>query len=456
MKTNTLYAGDANCEFEANITNTWSSYITDEVRWGTEVVSMTEDAKLAFIEAMQNGDVSVSQVTWQQTSSRVGKYVTVYFSEDKTSNLEWSGAVSTRGYQYGLLIGCNGGLDTAHPTPYLFLTPTYNSPGTLSQNSGGSSPVVTNFFTTVTQNLPTGYAGVSIMTQPTGTKYVAMGDSFSSGEGSFNYDLPGGDCHRSTDSYAYYLKNNLPLETLDFVACSGAVSDDFFHQNSANPMEDAQLDHLNHDTQVVTLTIGGNDMGFANVMNECAKYGDHPGYGCSSDSTLTNTMNDRLAALDGTASTAMYIDGREIHSLSSIIEEIADNAPNASIYIAGYPKLFGSSTSYFDADSSAPGGYKCASFPASFSYADAQWMNDWADDINSAISGAVDDAVLSSIDAHYVSPALFDSHGLCDSGGSWINWVFLDSFDHSKSESFHPTPTGMSLGYGLIFETTIS
>lgn len=457
--TNSLYAGDANCEFETNITNTWSSYITDESRWGDEVVSMTEDAKSAFIEAMENGDVSVSQVSWQQTSTRVGKYITVYFSEAETSNLVWSqsnNAVSVTGYQYSMLIGCNSGIDATHPTVYLFSTPSSSTTGTLSQNNGSSSPVITNFFTTATQNRPSGYDGLSIATQPIGTKYVAMGDSFSSGEGSFNYNLPGAGCHRSTDSYVYYLMDNLPLEPVDFVACSGAVTDDLFHQNPVNTMEDAQLGHLTQDTEVVTLTIGGNDMGFVGVMNECAEYGDHHGYGCSSNSTLINTMNDRLAALNGTANTTMFIDGREIHSISAVLGEIATKAPNASIYIAGYPKLFGSSTSYFDAESTAPGGYECAAFPAGFSYTDAQWMNDWADDINTVINAAVSGAVLNGIDVHYVSPALFDGHGLCDSGVSWMNWVYLDDLEHVKPESFHPTPSGMSLGYGLIFEATMS
>ncbi|MEO5949915.1 MAG: SGNH/GDSL hydrolase family protein [Candidatus Saccharimonadales bacterium] len=468
MKTNTLYAGDANCEFEDNITNTWSSYITDETRWGGEVVSMTEDAKLAFVEAMVDGDVSVSQVSWQQTSTRVGKYVTVYFSEDKTSYLDWSGwnnALSVKGYQYGLLIGCNSGIDTLHPTVYLFSTPAFSTTGTLSQNTGSSSPIVTNFFTNATQNLPTGYAGVSIVTQPSGTKYVAMGDSYSSGEGSLNYDLPGGDCHRSSSSYPYYLVNNqpiplAPLVPLDFVACSGAITDDLFNSNSINTAEDAQMSHLKADTAVVTLTIGGNDIGFTDATNACADYTTHSGYSCATNSSLSSAISSRMSAFeDSTVHVNAPGQNRPIHSLSSVLSAIVTAAPNAKIYIAGYPHLFGASTSNYEYDGDAPGAYKCIVTHGigpvvAFAYSDAQWLNDKVDELNQIVSDAVDN--LANPDVLYVSPSTFDTHGLCDSSSSYLNDIHFTGFNTVKSESLHPNVDGITYGYGVAFEAKIN
>jgi flagellar hook assembly protein FlgD/fibronectin type 3 domain-containing protein len=129
---------------------------------------------------------------------------------------------------------------------------------------------------------------------PIGTgpsRYVALGDSFSSGEGVPVFE-PNTDeapiwlsgsitewmglntCHRSArGSYSRILSASPPpgtlLEPATFAACSGAVTADLLEPNAANPGEPAQVDAVNDFTDLVTLTMGGNDVDFAGIAGSC-------------------------------------------------------------------------------------------------------------------------------------------------------------------------------------------
>lgn len=118
---------------------------------------------------------------------------------------------------------------------------------------------------------------------PGGRPYVAMGDSYSSGEGAgkrgqsggFSY-LPGTDtgtnrCHRSVAAYAPVVTAAMgadPSQALDFRACSGAVIADVRGPNARNG-EAPQVDGLGSETVFASLTIGGNDVGFAPILTAC-------------------------------------------------------------------------------------------------------------------------------------------------------------------------------------------
>ncbi|HSW78005.1 MAG TPA: hypothetical protein VLG36_04360 [Candidatus Chromulinivoraceae bacterium] len=111
-----------------------------------------------------------------------------------------------------------------------------------------------------------GNNGTVIPTDQPMATYVAMGDSFSSGEGNspFEYgtDIPNVDtCHQSSVAYPRLLQNDasLNLGTTAFVACSGATTSAI---TSAYNNEVPQAAALSNSTQKVTLTIGGNDVGF--------------------------------------------------------------------------------------------------------------------------------------------------------------------------------------------------
>lgn len=102
--------------------------------------------------------------------------------------------------------------------------------------------------------------------------YVAMGDSFSSGEGNPSFEVgtntAANKCHRSPYAYARLLSKDpaLNLGTTAFVACSGATTENIVR---GQYNEKAQTNALSKDTKVVTITIGGNDVGFGDFATAC-------------------------------------------------------------------------------------------------------------------------------------------------------------------------------------------
>ena len=94
---------------------------------------------------------------------------------------------------------------------------------------------------------------------PAGAKYVAMGSSYAAGPGvTTSADAPPNRCYRSIDNYPHQLARKRGLALTD-VSCSGAVT-----ANLLGPWGDlpAQLDAVDGATRLVTITIGGNDLGY--------------------------------------------------------------------------------------------------------------------------------------------------------------------------------------------------
>jgi hypothetical protein len=290
--------------------------------------------------------------------------------------------------------------------------------------------------------------------------YVALGDSYSAGEGLHPYragsDTSSDECHRSNDAYGPLLDSDRNLGALTFVACSGAVTAWLASPNPKNN-EPAQFNSLNSATTTVTLTIGGNDAGFAQVLTSCVfgrlsifKVFGHAG--CSNDKSLNNTVKARLNALDGLVNTASP-DGTDLKSLSAVLLAAHQKAPNAKIYLAGYPQLFG----YFTHECGVgdlnpqggvliPDGFQQAGAAKITGY-DAAWINGLAVQLNGVIKRAVTRAVAQGVPATFVDvDSFFHGHRLCDTGKSWISPLLGIQDDNSGKivgrGSFHPTKEG--------------
>jgi|JI10StandDraft_1071094.scaffolds.fasta_scaffold08254_6 lysophospholipase L1-like esterase len=92
-----------------------------------------------------------------------------------------------------------------------------------------------------------------------GDRYVAMGSSFAAGPGIPDYyEEPARPCARSSNNYAHQIARRHGL-TLDDVSCSGATT---FHLTGPRDAIPPQLDAVNAETRLVTITIGGNDLGY--------------------------------------------------------------------------------------------------------------------------------------------------------------------------------------------------
>lgn len=148
--------------------------------------------------------------------------------------------------------------------------------------------------------------------------YYVLGDSYSSGEGSPPYSGATG-CYRSTHSYAYLLGTGIPTPTM--IACSGAVTNDIDKTVQNSGLPGTQLQQLKSsplNNALITLTIGGNDVGFANELENCI-------VSFSSCTSRQASISQKITALEP--------------RLVQVYQEIRQAAPGADIIVLGYPLL---------------------------------------------------------------------------------------------------------------------
>jgi lysophospholipase L1-like esterase len=142
--------------------------------------------------------------------------------------------------------------------------------------------------------------------------YVALGDSYSSGVGTRSYLDDGTSCQRSAYAYPSLIAAARGY-ALNFRACSGAKIPD---------VTNTQLSALTSTTAYVTISVGGNDAGFADVLTECAQ----PWW-----------MSDCNGAIDAAQA---YIDNKLPAALSTLYAAIRSRATTAKVVVVGYPRIF--------------------------------------------------------------------------------------------------------------------
>ncbi|MDA2807835.1 SGNH/GDSL hydrolase family protein [Nocardiopsis suaedae] len=155
--------------------------------------------------------------------------------------------------------------------------------------------------------------------------YLALGDSYSSGDGAGSY-LPGttgeDGCFRSADAYPSRTSESFDFAGgFGFVACSKHKGSQLLEEAGA---EDAQLGAVDEYTSLVSLGIGGNDLGFTPVLRTCmVRVPLVSGGVCQGQE---EDVDRRMRAFDDT--------------LDGIIAEVRDRAPDARLLLVGYPRLF--------------------------------------------------------------------------------------------------------------------
>jgi hypothetical protein len=221
----------------------------------------------------------------------------------------------------------------------------------------------------------------------TAQPYDALGDSFAAGVGlPSKSDAASAACGRSNLSYPKLL-NGLPtLKKMDFVACTGATVADVLGD---------QLGAVDASTRTVTLTIGGNDVGFSGLTCLSANACDL--------GQLNAVAEAGLAQLGGTGPA----------SLAVLLGAIRAKAPQADVFVTGYPELFGSSTKVFGTRTNCP-------VPST----SRDLVNYLTGRLNAVISGVVAEASSAGMKVTYVSVTkVFDGHGVCDSKAPFISTV---------------------------------
>ncbi len=164
-------------------------------------------------------------------------------------------------------------------------------------------------------------------------RYVALGDSYSAASGVLPIDLSAPQCLRSTRNYPHVIAGTTGAQLQD-VTCGAAETSDFFE--SQYPGTAPQLEAVKSDTQLVTMTIGGNDSGvFINAILSC---------GTAGLSTLGqgSPCKDRYgSSFEDTINSTTY------PALVKALDAVRAKAPTAQVAILGYPWIMPASGSCF-------------------------------------------------------------------------------------------------------------
>lgn len=184
------------------------------------------------------------------------------------------------------------------------------------------------------------------------TNYVALGDSYISGEGARNYypstDKPGVNyCHLSKEAYPYRLGQVLTLDSTGSIACSGArikniigpawidntlraevrTNQYIIPSNSElgpiwTPGYFLQNIRVNKSTDIVMVSIGGNDIGFETIITNCVRW----------VSTCYTATDERRKLV--------HLINEQYHRLVNVYKNLRERArPGTRVYVIGYPKV---------------------------------------------------------------------------------------------------------------------
>jgi lysophospholipase L1-like esterase len=240
------------------------------------------------------------------------------------------------------------------------------------------------------------------------TRYVALGDSYSSGTGTRTYY--DSNCQRSVYAYPYLLHNAHPAWTFVQAACAGAKTGDILNAQSAS---------LTAGTNWVTYTIGGNDAGFSSVITECAK----PSWASSCNGAIDNAQT--------------YINNTLPGRLDLVNNKIKSLSPTAKVIVLDYPRLFN--------------GEDCNA-GTFFSPSEETRLNQTADMLRDKLSQAAARAGANFLFRDAIPR--FIGHAVCDGGGgSLTEWI--NGLSNPIGESYHPKTTGHANGYyPVVHDTT--
>jgi lysophospholipase L1-like esterase len=240
-------------------------------------------------------------------------------------------------------------------------------------------------------------------------RYVALGDSYSSGEGVPPYepetDTKGDKCHRSTKAYSRLL--TLPGVRLkrSFFACSGATTADVLQQSRYG--EPPQIDRPQlRRANLVTISIGGNDALFSKVVAKCLRAAPIACYRGKTARKIRGLIDSLGPRLTGTY--------RKIRERA---------ARKAQIVVLGYPNLM------------PRADRTCSKLTRYFSTPSRKFMRELGGQLNGVIAAAAQRAGVRYVDVRKA----FADHEFC----SKDEWIHLVVFRHIHS-SFHPNAAGQA------------
>jgi lysophospholipase L1-like esterase len=244
--------------------------------------------------------------------------------------------------------------------------------------------------------------------------YTAMGDSYSSGEGNPPYDVgTAGGCDRSNAAFGRQFaerQSDIGTTGIQHIACSGATIDNLTTdgQNGERP----QISQMFSGSKLVTVTIGGNDAGFASVLTNCL----------TTPTTCENTYNSD----DGNNEYSLIDSLRP--KLAAAYTAMQHQVPGAKIVAVTYPSIFQPGTT-------------CAGIN-NMPVSDVEFLISLTYYLDNTIMDAAQDAGINVMDERYA----FLGHELCSSD-PWVYSLPIPFPSGTKvldtSAWFHPTTDGL-------------
>jgi lysophospholipase L1-like esterase len=220
-----------------------------------------------------------------------------------------------------------------------------------------------------------------------GPAYVALGDSFTAGD-AIGKPQPGpgsGHCLRSTSNYPSLIARELGYALTD-VSCSGATTRGVLNQTSYEP---AQISAVNAKTRLVTVSIGGNDLGtYTSMILTCLRRSRPSAQGAPCSASLNATLSAGRATI--------------ARRVGTVLDAIHDRAPNAKVLFITYIGLM-------------PHHGTCAAAP--FSKADVAWFSGIEDGLSGAVAKAAERHGVHVVDMH----DLGRDHHVCSGAKAWVN-----------------------------------
>ncbi|ASW57636.1 SGNH/GDSL hydrolase family protein [Plantactinospora sp. KBS50] len=237
-------------------------------------------------------------------------------------------------------------------------------------------------------------------------KYVALGDSYTAGPLiPTQVDL---NCLRSSRNYPSLIAASAGSSSFVDVSCSGATTADILTGGSTP----AQISAVTSNTALVTVEIGGNDIGFSSIITTCAQDSLSSPLGSPCKNRYTAGGTDQLRArIDATAP-----------KITAVLQAVHAAAPSARVVVIGYPAILPDS------------GYGC--WPVvPIAFQDVPYLRGIEKALNSMLASTA--AANNATYADVYTPSI--GRDACSSSGTrWVEGLI----PANAAAPFHPNATG--------------